>query len=110
MEYKSRRRKERIGLNETLRRVFEFVGMAGLGVAIALTCAYVIAEINDNIKARRRRYELQHRFDKPPLAKCYCKDCSWRSSTGLCDKFDRYVDQDFFCKYADPCDGEVKWE
>ena len=97
-------------MSETLWRVFGFIGMVGLGVAIALTCAYVIAKINDNIKAWRRRYELQHRFDKPPLAKCYCKDCSWRSGAGPCDKLDRYVDQDFFCKHADPCDGEVKWE
>lgn len=83
--------------------------MVVLGGFIALVCAFVATEIRDNIKIRRMQYEFQHRFDKPPLAKCYCKDCSYRSD-GLCDKFDRYVDQDFFCKYADPCDGEVKWE
>lgn len=84
--------------------------MAGLGVVFALVCAFVVSEISDNIKMRRRKYALQHRFDKPPLAKCYCKDCAYRSGEGICDQFDRYVDQDFFCRYADPCDGEVKWE
>ena len=88
-------------MSETLWRVLAYVGMVGLGVAIALTCAYVIAEISDTIKAWRMRYELQHRFDKPPLAKCYCKDCSYRSN-GLCDKFDRFVAEDFFCRHADP--------
>lgn len=105
MEYKGRGGKEGIGLSETLWRVFGFIGMAGLGVAFALVCAFVVSEISDNIKMRRRKYALQHRFDKPPLAKCYCKDCSYRSN-GLCDKFDRFVAEDFFCRHADPCDGE----
>lgn len=105
MEYKGRGRKERIGLSETLLRVLWFIGMVGVGVAIALACIYVVSDI----KLRRRKYALQHRFDKPPLAKCYCKDCLYRSN-GLCDKFDRFVAENFFCKLADPCDGEVKWE
>lgn len=96
-------------MSETLWRVFGLVGMVGLGVAIAVVCAYVVATIRDNIKMKRWQYALQHRFDKPPLAKCYCKDCLYRSN-GLCDKFDRFVAENFFCKLADPCDGEVKWE
>ena len=85
------------------------VCMAVLGVVIALGCAYVITKanntiqkINNNIKARRKRYELLRRFDKPPLAKCYCTDCSHRSSEGRCDLANCYVDQEFFCKHANP--------
>ena len=98
-------------MNEILWYVYTSI----LGIVLALGCAYVITKANDtiqkinnNIKARRKRhellrrqYELQHRFDKPPLAKCYCEDCSYRSK-GVCNKFGRYVADDFFCRHANP--------
>ncbi len=31
-----------------------------------------LCELFDNLK---RDYIIKHRFDKPPTAKCYCKDC-----------------------------------
>lgn len=82
--------------------MIEILWQAVLGVAIALTCACAIAKVSYNIKAWRRRYKLQHRFDKPPLAKCYCVDCSHRSGEGRCDLADCYVDHEFFCKHASP--------
>lgn len=98
-------------MSETLWKVLGCVGMAAIGGAIALVCAFVVSEIRDNIAIKRRDYEYKHRFDKPPLAKCYCKDCLYRSSDGTCDKLgSRYVNEDDFCNRASPCDGEVKWK
>lgn len=94
-------------MTETLWRVFGLVGMVIVGVFVAFLCYFIAGEIRENIAIKRRQYEYQHRFDKKPVAKCYCKDCLYRSDV-LCDKFDRYVDQDFFCRHADPCDGKVK--
>ena len=93
-------------MSETLVRVLGCICIAGFGLVIALVCAYVMAKIYHNIKVWRRKYTLQHRFNKPPLAKCYCKDCVYRPYGELCDKFDCYVDQDFFCRHADPRDGK----
>ena len=52
---------------------------------------------------------MRHRFDNPPLAKCYCRDCEdWYKrydddTSGKCDgSFGKYTSDDFFCKYAKP--------
>ena len=98
-------------MNEILWYVYTSI----MGIVLALGCAYIITKVNDtiqkinnNIKVRRKRHELLCRFDKPPRAKCYCMDCLHRSGEGRCDLADCYVDQEFFCKHANPREGRMK--
>lgn len=84
--------------------------LAGLGIAmiiILLVCLlfvliYIIKEVTCKLK---RRYRYKHRYDKKPLAKCYCKDCrNYFEEYNHCvlSGMDRSVPTDWFCKEAIP--------
>ena len=54
-------------------------------------------------------YRLKHRFDKPPIAKCYCKDCKlWNPYTGACNEShnNRLMAAEWFCCFAMPASTE----
>lgn len=59
-------------------------------------------------------YKYKHRYNKPPLAKCYCKDCKkWdlhspQSTLERCWKFNYKTNDNWFCWDADPRDMERK--
>ena len=42
-------------------------------LAITMLKDFIVDKIND----LKWKYKYKHRFDKPPLAKCYCKDCRY---------------------------------
>jgi hypothetical protein len=48
--------------------------VGGLGVM-----GYVFIE--EKVSEWKRAYKIKHRFDKPPIAKCYCRDCKYYSKT-----------------------------
>ena len=52
----------------------------------------------------RRNYEIKHRFDKPPTAKCYCIDCvRHNNETQQCYKFSGWrTAGSWFCWDAEP--------
>lgn len=52
----------------------------------------------------KQQYQIRHRFDKPPTAKCYCIDCKYRfTHTDQCNKFrGMVVPDDWFCGDAEP--------
>lgn len=56
------------------------------------------------IKKYKRSQQIKHRFDKPPTAKCYCKDCSsYNLQDGRCYAFEiQYVADNWFCWKAEP--------
>lgn len=96
-----------------------------IGVVVSITLVLVIAiisvvKIRDSIAdyrdTKRYEYKITHRFDNPPLAKCYCIDCRYcfgeptKSGSGVyCDLFnDGIVIQDnSFCYRAQPKSKDV---
>lgn len=78
-------------------------GLCLIGVILAIIAAAVI-EIKELISKLKWRYKYKHRFDKPPTAKCYCRDCKQHGSeTNRCYKFDRWHTADnWFCWDAEP--------
>lgn len=51
------------------------------------------------------RYEYEHRFDKPPLAACYCIDCKHygdKVRNELCMEHRYYTKENGFCSEAVP--------
>ena len=65
----------------------------------------VIGELIDNL---RWKYKHKHRFDKPPTAKCYCKDCvyylknpQFKCKQGHINGVWNMMENDF-CSYAKP--------
>jgi hypothetical protein len=64
-----------------------------------------IKQKNDELKNYHR---IKHRFDKPPLADCYCIDCkSYNRENGRCYRLNRSTADNWFCWNAEPIDVEA---
>ena len=80
-------------------------GGVALMIAGLLLIMFVHDWISDFIRESKRKYIIKHRFDKPPTAKCYCKDCTHHcDKTGRCYRFteDRHTADNAFCWEAEP--------
>jgi hypothetical protein len=72
------------------------------GIVIA---SLIVCSIRDGIVALRWNYKYKHRFDKKPIAKCYCIDCKWHgvnNDNNLCQLHDKHFPNDWFCKDSKP--------
>ena len=88
---------------------FTAVGAVVIIVMIVAMIFAVICAIRQFIRERIWIYKYNHRFDKPPTAKCYCKDCSLYGdfeNHRLCRKHKSHFSEDYFCKDADPRKAE----
>ena len=97
--------------NEALMFVFSWIGIlivAGFVVAM-LYCAF--DALRDVVHGWRWHYKYKHRFDKPPTAACYCKDCVHHGTripnsgvTNACclPGVGRYTPDNGFCYEAEP--------
>lgn len=76
----------------------------------AICC--IVGFIRDGIVKFRWRYKYKHRFDKKPIAKCYCIDCEYHGKNGRCSHLSAidgpsyYTANDWFCWQADPKNKE----
>ena len=91
----------------------DFLALIGLAasVVILFTLVYAICiGIKERISKLKWQYKYKHRFDKPPTAKCYCRDCKQHGSeTNRCYKFDGWHTADnWFCWDAEPREMEPK--
>ena len=94
-------------MSETWRAIFAFAGMVFVFVFV-LGLLYAIYEwLKDRIRDARWEYKYKHRFDKPPTAKCWCKDCVNRDEDGECDVMGRFVPNDAFCCHAEPKEKDL---
>ncbi|MGN1125211.1 MAG: hypothetical protein ACI4SM_03395 [Candidatus Gastranaerophilaceae bacterium] len=73
--------------------------------------------IANKIGKLKWKYKYKHRFNKPPLAKCYCKDCRYyidkEDYYGDCWKYNYLkVTDSWYCCSAEPksydCEGSEK--
>lgn len=71
-----------------------------IGLSIIYCVAYFIRESIINL---RWKYKYKHRFDKKPIAKCYCIDCEHHAvNSNYCKERDTYFPDEWFCKDAKP--------
>lgn len=106
-------------MKESIINVLALFGAAILVISIWLAVFTLLAAWKAHVKEKKRRrkraYEVAHRFEKKPVAKCHCIDC--RHCQGFrfaddpfepkainCDLWDRgMVTYDSsFCYRADP--------
>ena len=87
-----------------------------LGVLVVAGCAVMIVyfafdSMRNLIHVLRWTYKYKHRFDKPPTAACYCKDCVHHGTripnsgvTNACclPGVGRYTPDNGFCYEAEP--------
>ena len=85
------------------------IGGCTILATIAIICISLLEVITDRIKDLIWQYKHKHRFDKPPTAKCYCKDCKYlrrvdvyynRCSRGHIETWN--IADDYFCWQAEP--------
>lgn len=80
------------------------------GMTLVCFIVDIVLLVKDALKevAHRKHIEYvqKHRFDKPPLAKCYCIDCeSWDKETQKCRvHLGWYTADNWFCWAAYPRD------
>ena len=85
-------------------------GLAILGACALIGVAILIFLIlyqwlSDIIRRVKRQYQYKHRFDKKPIANCYCFDCVRYTKEGnRCGLagMDKRVPDNWFCKDAVP--------
>ena len=90
---------------DTVIRALALIGFISVCGVILLFLIYLFVEARKLINELIYRYQYKHRFDKPPIAKCYCRDCSkWDPIDGECSDHcnSRHMADKWFCCFADP--------
>ena len=89
--------------------VFGGIGIGAVVCIIGMFAYSAYEAIASVVQEWRWEYKYKHRFDKPPTAKCYCKDCVYHGKTGndhgeRCDLpgVDRFTPDNGFCYEARP--------
>ena len=95
-----------INMPESLAAILIIFGVASVVFLVGLVIVLAKDPIDDYIGRKKYEYKRKHRFDKPPTAKCYCKDCR-----NFVDReFDKHcaalkgihVHDNYFCWAAEP--------
>lgn len=91
-----------------------YTGASTLIVLGAFAIILIADFIRECIVNLRWRYKYKHRFDKKPIAKCYCIDCSYHDKNGRCSNLSpidgpsRYTGDNWFCWEANPRKNKEK--
>ena len=82
---------------------FLFIGIVSSVFIVVGLCVFVSDSIKELIEKYKYWHKRKHRFDKSPLAKCYCIDCeNWHKSNEMCWNLGRCTGDSWFCKDAQP--------
>lgn len=90
---------------------FQIVSLIGLLIGtifLSVAMGNLLDQIKEWIKHLIYIYKYKHRFNKPPVARCYCKDCgTWnphspQATEGRCWKFNYTTEDNWFCWDAEP--------
>lgn len=85
--------------------LFVLIGLYTVCIAGICAISFAVVLIWKGIDKLRWRYKYKHRFDKKPIAKCYCIDCKYHGridDNTLCQLHDKHFPNDWFCKDAKP--------
>lgn len=95
-------------MNKEFTNFFVFIGILfSLGV-LGLILIGIFDFIKQKIDELKNYHRIKHRFDKPPLADCYCIDCkSYNRKNERCYRLNRSTADNWFCWNAEPIDVET---
>jgi hypothetical protein len=86
-----------------LWNVAGFIGAITVASGLSVAVYALVVWIGEKLRELRFHHAYKHRFDKPPLAKCYCKDCRWHMKNNRCDAgSEKYTPDNGFCYEAEP--------
>lgn len=95
--------------------IFFALGMGLFALLVAIIGMAAWDFVSNLISKLRWEYKYKHRFDKPPVAKCYCKDCKYYGGNirfggtagDLCSMHAGWhVTKNWFCWNAEPCEKD----
>lgn len=91
-----------------IKDLLAFLGAATVVVLVAFLVIGVLYEIKEWMIRLKWQYKHKHRFDKPPTAACYCKDCKRHNNENQeCYKFKGWRTADnWFCWDANPLERD----
>lgn len=95
-------------MSKELTNFFVLIGVLfSLGV-LGLILIGIFDFIKQKIDELKNYHRIKHRFDKPPIANCYCIDCkSYNRENGRCYMLNRDTANNWFCWNAKPIDVET---
>lgn len=86
--------------------IIDCLAFLGAGVIFVMVLLALITSwewMTDQISMAIYRHKRKHRFDKDPIAECYCKDCVYYSiEFDRCSTYGRYMRDNDFCSLATP--------
>lgn len=87
-----------------IKNVLMIVGVLAIITILVVIIMLIVDSIKEYIPYLHIKHIRKHRFDKPPVAKCYCKDCKyWIEEHGDCITFSGWKTADnWFCWKAEP--------
>ena len=89
--------------------ILESVGAASLLLVGAFILWIIFLIVKDTVHKSLIARKIKKRFNKPPTAKCYCRDCEqWEPETAKCwdNCNSRLMAPDWFCCFAEPLTGD----
>lgn len=91
-------------MSDKLITFFAFFGLVCAGVFAVYIGLAILSLVTNIVDALLCNYRIKHRFDKKPVAKCYCKDCKYRhENNGSCLRSNiNHCADNFFCNDAEP--------
>lgn len=100
--------------SEAFWRIFGLVGVGATCAALAIFAYIAFDALRDVVRLRCWRRKYKHRFDKPPTAACYCKDCIYHGTkykdggNNKCDYpgIDIWTPDEGFCFEAEPINAQ----
>lgn len=87
----------------SIREFCTILGATALMTLITGAICGIWEVILNKIKDKKRQYNIQHKFDKPPVADCYCIDCvHYHCESNTCDLpgIERHTPYNGFCYEA----------
>lgn len=64
-------------MGELCDYILKLFGLAFILLIIGILLVVLRDWLKDTVDILRWEYKKKHRFDKPPKAQCYCKDCRY---------------------------------
>ena len=95
-----------------MKVIFSCIGTGTVIAFVFILLILIFKSIDDLVYKMKWKHKYKHRFDKPPTAKCYCKDCkSWDPVSKKCYAHEGWYTADsWFCWNANPLDKEREEE
>lgn len=87
---------------------FLIIVVAGIMVVTEMLTALMVAVVDSLqkfVQKKKREHQCKHKFEHPPMAACYCKDCVYHmENQRICVKSRNWKStrDDWFCADAIP--------